>query len=46
MRTTCPTCSAPLISLTSQAVKLCVDCLTEYDNKLKPTQKTLIKATR
>jgi len=48
MRTTCPNgyCQAPLINLTSQNVKICVDCLVEYDNKLKPTEKPLIKATR
>lgn len=39
-------CQAPLVSLTSQNIKICVDCLTVYENKLKDGQTTLIKATR
>ena len=46
MTTKCPKCSGPLVSLTSLNIKLCMDCLAEYENKLKPGQKTLIKATR
>ena len=43
---TCPKCGGPQVSLRSQNLKICVDCLHVVENKLKPDQKTLIKATR
>ena len=42
----CPKCDAPMVSLVSINVRICVDCRHEQPNILKEGQKTLIKATR
>lgn len=47
MTTECPTCNAPLVNLTSQNVKICVDDPAhKVDNPLKQGQEPLIKAQR
>ena len=43
----CPKCGAPLTILNSIGVKQCIDHeLHTFDNKLKPHQQPLVKATR
>lgn len=43
----CATCGGPLTDLPSHNKKQCIDHPEhDIDNPLKPTQKTLIKATR
>jgi hypothetical protein len=42
----CPTCNAPLVTLSSQRLKLCVDCKAEYPWPLKEGQKPIVTNNR
>jgi len=44
--TLCPHCGAPLVSLSSQNLKLCPDCKGQYPWPLKPEQRPIVNSQR